>query len=292
MASFPLSSVDPLEKLRISPHDVGLRAKPLPLGIQSLDAGLPDAGLPRGGVVEIGSPAGLGRATALALAACVSAQRGSAQRGSAQRASAQRASAQRASAQRASAQRASLPATSEEDCAWCAWIDSSHTLYAPGVIQAGVELERLLVVRPDPEDIARIAVRVTASGAFSVVVIDRSGVPGAGLGDSRARWHIVVRRLALAAEANHTTVLLLSSTSVARKEALPTAMRLELSRPNHERLSLRITKDRRGRLRGPISVDLLDLLGPRGAAAGACPDGACPDGASPVGASLGLHALP
>ncbi len=277
MASFPLSSVDPLEKLRICPRDMGMRAKPLPLtplplGIQSLDAELPDAGLPRGGVVEIGSAAGLGRATALALAACSSAQVASAQRDQA----------------------------FEADRAWCAWIDSSHTLYAPGVIQAGVEPERLLVVRPDPEDIARLAVRLTASGVFSVVVIDRSGVPGAGLCNrlglaghrGRARWHIVVRRLALAAEANQTTVLLLSSTSVARKEALPTAMRLELSRPSHERLSLRITKDRRGRLRGPITVDLDELLGARSAAGGTCSDGASTVAAPTVAAPTGLHALP
>jgi hypothetical protein len=227
MASLPLTTVDPLEKLRTTPQ-LGLRAKPLPLGIQSLDALLPDAGLPRGGVVEIGSPAGLGGATRLALTACVAAQRSVA-----------------------------------GESAWCAWIDSSNTLYAPGVIQAGIDLERLLVVVPDPVDVARIAVRITSSGVFSMVVIDRSGVPGAELGDTRARWHIAVRRLALAAEANHTTILLLSTTSMARKESLPTAMRLELSRPSHERLSLRITKDRRGRLTGPVAVDHRDLFGLR-----------------------------
>ena len=133
------------------------------------------------------------------------------------------------------------------------------------------------MVRPDPEDVARISVRVTASGVFSVVVIDRSGVPGAELGEIRARWNIAVRRLALAAEANSTTVLLLSTTSVARKEALPTAMRLELSRPSHDRLSLRITKDRRGRLSGPVAVDMLDLFGPRSSTTSAHPT---------------LHALP
>ncbi|RLB62593.1 MAG: recombinase A [Deltaproteobacteria bacterium] len=261
MASFPLSTVDPLEKLRTTPQ-LGPRAKPLPLGIQSLDAALPDAGLPRGGVVEIGSPAGLGGATRLALAACVSAQRVSANK------------------------------SIDGECAWCAWIDSSNTLYAPGAIQAGIDLERLLVVRPDPEDIARIAVRITTSGVFSVVVIDRSGVPGAELGNTRARWTIAVRRLALAAEANNTTILLLSTTSVARKESLPTAMRIELSRPRYDRLSLRITKDRRGRLSGPIAIDSRDLFRVRQATAGSSVTGSSVTGSSTTEPPKTLHLLP
>jgi len=74
---------------------------------------------------------------------------------------------------------------------------------------------------------------------------------------------------------------------VARKEALPTAMRLELSRPSHDRLSLRITKDRRGRLSGPIAVDVADLIGSGGTAAGARQDRDGSELAPPA-----LHALP
>src|SRR5690606_1334449 len=43
----------------------------------AVDALLPDGGLPRGAVVEVASPLGLGRSTSLAIAACASAQRAS-----------------------------------------------------------------------------------------------------------------------------------------------------------------------------------------------------------------------
>jgi recombination protein RecA len=186
------------------------RAKPLALGIDVLDAALPDAGLPRAAVVEVAGSAGLGGITRLALAACHAAQR--------------------------------------EDASWCAWVDPSATLYAPGVRAAGVDLERLLVVRPEPEEMAKVAVRLVQSGVFSVVVLDRAGVPGAMPGRTRIRWPTAVRRLALAASESDATVLLVSTVEQARAEPLPVALRLELGRPAPERIAIRVTKDRRGRL--------------------------------------------
>src|SRR6266478_1284626 len=70
--------------------DLSPRAKPLPLGLgreksapspgellplpEAVSALLPEGGLLRGGVVEIASCRGLGKATSLAIAACASAQ--------------------------------------------------------------------------------------------------------------------------------------------------------------------------------------------------------------------------
>jgi len=199
---------------------------PLPTGLPELDAALPDGGLPSSAVVELCSPSGLGRITGVALSTCATAQR-----------------------------RGKESATGEEG--WCAWIDSSSSLYAPGLARAGVDLDRLLVVRPDPADIARVAVRLVQSRIFSVVVVDRASVPGAELGPTRSiRWNIVVRRLALAAEQAATSILLLSTTATAQRQALPVAMRLELDRPGLDRLRLRIAKDKRGRLRGPQNIPL------------------------------------
>jgi recombination protein RecA len=212
---------------------------------------LPELGLPRGAVTELCSPVGLARCTQLALAACASEQRSS-------------------------------------EPVWCAWIDGSGSLYAPGVARAGVDLDHLLVVRPDPSDLVRVAVRVTASRVFSVVVIDRCGIPGAELGDvtssrtapsrtapsrsapsrtapsnaapkKRIRWDIAVRRLALAAKSSDCTVLLLSRTSRAHAQPLPVATRIELSRPGTDRLLVSITKDRRGRLSGPVPLPLASM---------------------------------
>jgi len=190
----------------------------LDLGWAELNTVLPDGGLPRG-VVELSAPRALGGATSVALAAVRAGQ-------------------------------ARAPG------AWCAWIDPEGTLHAPGLVAAGVDLARLLVVRAPRVDLPRVAVKVVASGAFEVVVVDVDAVGGAtGLAASpssrgKRGWpaEVLVRKLALAAEPCGATVLL--STDATRPHAVPwpVALRLELSRPDATTLSVRIAKDRRGRL--------------------------------------------
>lgn len=51
------------------------RRSVLPFDIAAIDDALPDGGLPRGSVIEVTSHFGLGRATSFALAACAAAQR-------------------------------------------------------------------------------------------------------------------------------------------------------------------------------------------------------------------------
>jgi hypothetical protein len=172
--------------------------------------------VPRGAVVELAAPAGLGRMTRLALGVC------------------------------ATAQAASRQLANDGDCRWCGWIDPGASLYAPAVAEAGVALERLLVVRPGAEELAKIAVRMATSRVFTVLVIDRSGVPGARVVEERIRWDVAVRRLALACEGSDTCVLLLSDLEQARAAPLPVAMRVEITRPSADRANLHVTKDRRG----------------------------------------------
>lgn len=172
--------------------------------------------LPRGAVVELTAPAGLARMTQLSLLAC------------------------------ANAQRLSSAVSHDGDARWCGFIDAAGSLYAPAVAEAGVKLERLLVVRPDADELAKVAVRMASSRLFAVLVVDRVGVPSASVPTTRIRWDIAVRKLALACESSDTTVLLLSDEHVAKHEALPVAMRLELGRPAPDRVSLRVVKDRRG----------------------------------------------
>lgn len=228
----------------------------LPLDWPEFERILPGGGLPRG-VVEIaamplfhassisGSPAARfssmrGGATTIALAAVRAAQKA-------------------------------------DPGAWCAWItpdDPAHpapSLYAPAVLQAEVEVDRLLIVRPSPKALARTAVKVAASGAFDLVVVDApTGLDGRldpasapasraeGLGLSRPHAgsravsggkvdaSVVVRKLALAAEEQGTSSLLLTSALTPSSVPLPVALRLEVER-RPESLSVRITKDRRGR---------------------------------------------
>jgi recombination protein RecA len=190
----------------------------LDLGWAELGAALPDGGLPRG-VVELSAPRALGGATSVALAAVRAGQ-------------------------------ARAPG------AWCAWMDPEGTLHAPGLVAAGVDLGRLLVVRVPREDLPRVAVKVVASGAFEVVVVDVDAVGGAGAvargpaGRGKRGWppEVLVRKLALAAEPCGATVLLSTDATKPRAVPWPVALRLELSRPGADTLSVRIGKDRRGRI--------------------------------------------
>lgn len=225
-----LDTLDPAELARFGvlqgTNALALNEAVLSLDWPELEGVLPDRGLPRG-VIEIASPitkhgAMRGGATTIAL----------------------------------SAVRAAHAADAH---GWCAWITESNAppLYAPAAAQAGVDLERLLVVRPTPADLARTVVKVASSGAFELVVVDAlSGLDGklsiAGAagkrGASRARvdGSIVVRKLALAAEEKGTSSIVLTNIFTARAVPWPVALRLEVER-RPEAIAVRVTKDRRGR---------------------------------------------
>lgn len=186
-----------------------------------LDALLPDGGLPRGAVVEMAISGAAALGTSVALAACQAAQRSQLFAGS--------------------------PA------AWCAFVDPTGSLYAPAAVQAGVSLERLLVLRPSAEALSRTALRLVESQVFPLVVIDLAGVPGKPLDIALAGWARVVRRLAIAVEQTESSVLLITDAAAARPLPLPVAQRFELSL-HADLLSVRIAKDRRGRVMGPRKV--------------------------------------
>lgn len=235
-----LESLDPLDAATLARLGVlqGTNALApnetvLSLDWPELERVLPDRGFPRG-VIEIASPitkqgAMRGGATTIALSA-VRAVHAADARG------------------------------------WCAWITeaSAPPLYAPAAAQAGVDLERLLVVRPSAADLARTVVKVASSGAFDLVIVDApSGLDGrlsigtgsgtgkrgaSGTGASRARvdGSVVVRKLALAAEEKGTSCIVLTNIFTARSAPWPVALRMEVER-RPEAIAVRVTKDRRGR---------------------------------------------
>jgi RecA DNA recombination protein len=200
----------------------------LSLSWPGFDDLLPDGGLPRG-VVELAAPYALGGTTSIALAAVRAGQ-------------------------------ANTPHS------WCAWIDPERTLHAPGVAAAGVDLSRMLVVCPPRSQLGRISVKVVGLGAFEVVVVDFHGVPRSARMDkafSPPRFgtaafakpgrkdvppEVLVRKLALSAEQTAATVLLLTDSTQPRSVAWPTALRLELGHPSRAELSMRVAKDRKGRV--------------------------------------------
>ena len=194
----------------------------LPLSSLEMNAVLPDGGLPRGAVVELSVSGGLAFATSFSLGVCRCAQDEAASQGRA------------------------VP--------WCAFVDPSGTLYGPGVASLGVELSRLLVVRPPLEALSRTATRLVESQAFSVVVIDTMGVPGAPVDVDLGVWPRIVRRLALGVEGSASCVILVTDAEARRPLPLPTALRLEMARTSEDRLSVSIGKERRGRVSGPHRV--------------------------------------
>jgi recombination protein RecA len=207
-------------KLRVARALLEERAALLLDDWPELAEALPDGGLPRG-VVELAAPRALGGSTSVALAAVRAGQ-------------------------------------GRGEGAFCAWIDPEATLYAPGVAAAGVDLPRMLVVVPPRAQLGRIALKVVSSGAFEVVVIDMDPAadspcgnrPAPGFSRRGRGWapELLVRKLALAAEPCGTTVILLTDASRPRAAAWPVSLRLELSRTRPERMTVRVAKDKRGRV--------------------------------------------
>ena len=188
----------------------------LTLGYPELDAALPDGGLPRGAVVELSVRGGAALASSMALAAC------------------------RTVHQQAELHGADVP--------WCAFVDPLGSLFAPALERAGVESTRLLVVRPPADALARVSSRLIESQAFAVVVVDTVGVPGVPLPVPLAHWSRVVRRLATGVAGSDTVVVLISDAEARRPLPWPVALRLELRRARFQEVSLRVTKDRQGRV--------------------------------------------
>lgn len=219
-----------LERLSPAFSQAGVRfARPaegptlgLSFGIPELDAVLPDGGLVRGGVIELCAAGEGALGTSLGLAACAQAQTEARARGG--------------------------------HTPWCAFIDPSSTLYGPGVVASGVELSRLLVVRPPLAALSRIALRLAESEAFAMVVVDLTGVVGERVAVPLGTWPRVVRRLALAVEGTGHSVMLLTREADRRPLPLPVAQRLEVSRPSADKLLVRLAKDQRGRVSAPRPV--------------------------------------
>ena len=127
---------DPRVGLREDSRAIPQKANGLPTGLSMLDDWLADGGLPRG-VSVLSSPQSVGGACELAV--------------------------------RVLAQlHASRPCLA-------AWVDPSRSLFAPGLLLRGVDLARLVVVRPSaeaPEHRAMAAMELVVSGAFAAVVVD------------------------------------------------------------------------------------------------------------------------
>ncbi len=234
---FPGNPLETAEQLQTA-LDFQSTERVLALGIPALDEALPRHGLVQGSVVELQVRGASGAATSFALCACRAAQL---------------ASQKLASQKLASAQGWQAARSLEPERQWCAFIDPSASLFAPGVARLGVALDRLLVVRPDVDAVERVAIRIAEAKAISLLVIDLRGALG-DLPVASHRWPRTVRRLALAVRHLATTVLMITPAEPRASLPLPVAMRLEFARVSTERFSVRVGKERSGRVSPPREI--------------------------------------
>jgi hypothetical protein len=128
-----------------------------------------------------------------------------------------------------------------EDSPWIVWIAPPHEPYAPALAQQGIELGRLLVVRPNSATEALWAAeQALGSGVCAAVLLWLKGTDD--------RW---LRRLKLAAEAGGALGVLFRPERH-RFESSPASLRLLMTQGEHE-THLDLIKVQGGR---PGPVDL------------------------------------
>lgn len=120
------------------------------------------------------------------------------------------------------------------DNRWIAWVNPPHIPYAPAMIAAGLDLERMLWIRPGQD----------RDSLWALEQALRSGVCGAVLGWPEAPGIAALRRLQLAAEEGGALGLLFRSLQDARQSS-PAALRLQLE-PGPSAATVRIMKCRGG----------------------------------------------
>jgi len=180
-------------------------------GKSSLDARLPGGGWPTASLIEVLlDETGLGEVQ-LFLPALVACQRSTQQNSS--------------------------------EAPWLVWIAPPHEPYAPALAQQGIELGRLLVVRPSTATEALWAAeQALSSGVCAAVLLWLKGTDD--------RW---LRRLKLAAEAGGSLGVLFRPARH-RFESSPANLRLSLSRGKHE-ARIDLLKVQGGRP-GPVDLEV------------------------------------
>lgn len=264
---------------RWKPLELTRSARVLPFGVSALDAALPDGGLLLGGVTELQVRGASGIATSFALAACRAAQQFGREQGRqkdgnqlAQRSPPRSDQLAQRSPPRGDqlAQRSSPRGDQLQSGVWCAFIDPSASLFAPGAARLGVDLSHLLVARPSADALERAAVRIAETNLMAVLVVDlRCSMPQGSMKSSLTpssslnehSWQRTVRRLSLAIKSSSSSVLLITQAEQFQSLPLPTSQRLELTRRSQTSFELKVAKERTGRISSPrlLPCSLFDL---------------------------------
>ncbi|MFV1996640.1 MAG: translesion DNA synthesis-associated protein ImuA [Acidiferrobacterales bacterium] len=138
-----------------------------------------------------------------------------------------------------------MPALARLSCSkrWLAWVAPPHIPYAPALVSAGVDLSRVMVVRP----------RASADGLWAVEQTLRAGTCGAVLAWLSRVDTVVMRRLQLAAEAGNSWGVVFRPLGMASQSS-PAALRLKLESTPHG-LAVHVLKRRGGWATGPVYLN-------------------------------------
>ncbi len=141
-----------------------------------------------------------------------------------------------------------------------AWVNAPHLPYAPALAQAGLPLERCLVVRPaNREDAWWAAEQALRSGACGAVLLWPGSLASLSQGKGRSSMtaagneYACLRRLQMAAEAGRAMAVLYRA-SAAERLSTPAHLRVVLTRED-DLLKVRIPKRRGPPLAVPIALD-------------------------------------
>jgi len=143
---------------------------------------------------------------------------------------------------RLSAEEAQTYCGEHTEARWIAWVDPPFQPYAPALQQCGIDLSRVLVVRPkDDSELLWSAEQALSSGTCAAVLLWPDSL------DDQAS-----RRLQLAAEKGHSWAIAFRPLS-ARQQSSAAALRLELQ-STEQGTRVHILKSRGGR---PAVLDSL-----------------------------------
>jgi cell division inhibitor SulA len=131
-----------------------------------------------------------------------------------------------------------LAALSVDERRWIAWIDPPHVPYAPALAEIGVDLGKLLWVRPkSPEDALWATEHATKSGSCSAVL--------AWLDESKLTPKDI-RRLKLATRRGESLTVLFRPDEAAQRQSMAELRILLKGTTKPDRLSVEIVKRRGG----------------------------------------------
>ncbi len=154
----------------------------------------------------------------------------------------------------------------------CVFVDPSETLFAPAVVRLGVDLERLIVVRPRWSELESIAAFIADARAASLLVLDLQGAPVPAMRPANDAG--LFARLSLAVEGSPTSVLLLTQSARLDEPLSPgVSLRLTSTRVSEHALQLvaqgRPLRGGQSRIVPWSQLAELDERRPPGAVAGA-----------------------